>query len=822
MPIPPNTLQRLRAQASRGELVLFTGAGFSSAARDRSGNSLPSSRDLRQLLWRLCFSEPFDENSTLGELYQVALNRHRAELEKLLATRLAVDPDTLPEFYRLYADFPWHLWYTLNVDDLPEAANRRFRPTREIRLLSAAVNTAVPVAPGNTLDVAALNGTIHDDPDVLTFSETQYAKRVSRQEPLYARCVSDITARPVVFIGTDLREIPLWQHIELRKQRQHGRDPRPTAILVTRELSLSRREVLDAFRIEWIEGTAESFASDVLEPLQGEAKIGFAFISRSLARTGLVNIPLVSELSAERPTLETEYLLGEEPHWSDVLTGRAIEREDDSLLLVQALSILSGERPSTTLALTGTAGTGKSTALMRLALTLSGKGVPVLWVGRDSQASPSQIRSRIREHEGPVALAIDDADLYGASLISLLRDLVADDRRILVVFAVRAAKLDEISLRLASSRDVTLLEHPVPNLTDSDIDALISTLDRHNRLGILKGKAHVERRHAFKEKAGRQLLVAMIEATSGERFEQKVFDELTELTGEHRYVYSCLCLASSLRHFLLKDEIQLASGDASGEALAALERLLARHMVGAPPPDYHYFARHRVIADLVVAKLGELRELTDVIAGVAFAAAAKVNSLLDRRDRNWRFLARVISHEYLRQILGVMEARKVYSRLENVLSFDYHYWLQRGSLEVEMGDVRLAENFLSQARSLAPDDYRVETAFAYMQIRKAADSPRAPASADLVQTAIDSLENVILVRGDQDPIPFHVLGSQGLAWSRRARDQMTREETRLFLGRLLETVKKGASKHPLERELKQLAGDLEKEILMTAVSGQRV
>lgn len=118
MPIPPNTLQRLRAQASRGELVLFTGAGFSSAARDRSGNSLPSSRDLRQLLWRLCFSEPFDENSTLGELYQVALNRHRAELEKLLATRLAVDPDTLPEFYRLYADFPWHLWYTLNVDDL--------------------------------------------------------------------------------------------------------------------------------------------------------------------------------------------------------------------------------------------------------------------------------------------------------------------------------------------------------------------------------------------------------------------------------------------------------------------------------------------------------------------------------------------------------------------------------------------------------------------------------------------------------------------------------------------------------------------------------
>jgi Mrp family chromosome partitioning ATPase len=797
--------------------VLFTGAGFSTLAKDRSGNHLPSSLELRELLWRLCFSEPFDGASTLGELYQVALSRQRGELEKLLATRLSVDPDRLPDFYRLYADFPWHLWYTLNIDDLPEAAGRRFAPTRPIKVISAAVTASGQSLPDSNLEVVALNGTVHDPAESLTFSESQYAERISRQEPLYARCVADITARPVVFIGTELREVPLWQHIELRKQRHQGRDPRPTGILVTPELSLARREVLDTLRIEWLPGTAESFAADVLGPLHGDASAGFAFISRSLGRTGLVSIPLASQLSAERPALETEYLLGEEPHWSDILTGRAIEREDDLGLLAQAWTILNGEKLHTALALTGTAGTGKSTALMRLALRLSNQGIPVLWIARDSQASPPQIRARVREHDSPVALAIDDADLYGTSLVSLLRDLVADGKRILVVFAVRAAKLDEISQRLSSSHDVDLLEHPVPNLTDGDINALISTLDRHNRLGILKGKSQVERRQAFREKAGRQLLVAMIEATSGERFEQKVFDELTGLAGEQRYVYSCVCLASSLRHFLLKEEVQLASGDASGEALVALERLLARHMVSAPPPDYHYFARHRVIADLVVTKLGELRELAEVIDGLAFAAAAKVNGLQNRRDRNWRFLARLINHEYLRQVIGVMEARKIYAGLENILSFDYHYWLQRGSLEVQAGDVRLAENFLSQARSLAPDDYRVETAFAYMQIRKAGDTPHAPESRTLMQTAVDSLESVISMRGDQDPYPFHVLGSQGLAWARRARNQMTGEETRLFLGRLLSAVQSGIKKHPLERDLKQLASDLEKEILMTAV-----
>jgi len=41
-----------------------------------------------------------------------------------------------------------------------------------------------------------------------------------------------------------------------------------------------------------------------------------------------------------------------------------------------------------------------------------------------------------------------------------------------------------------------------------------------------------------------------------------------------------------------------------------------------------------------------------------------------------------------------MEARDIYEELESILSWDYHYWLQKGSLQVEAGNIRLAENFL--------------------------------------------------------------------------------------------------------------------------------
>jgi hypothetical protein len=42
---------------------------------------------------------------------------------------------------------------------------------------------------------------------------------------------------------------------------------------------------------------------------------------------------------------------------------------------------------------------------------------------------------------------------------------------------------------------------------------------------------------------------------------------------------------------------------------------------------------------------------------------------------------------------------------------------------VEHGDLRRAELFLNQSRSLGHDDHRVDTEYAYLLLRKAIDSP---------------------------------------------------------------------------------------------------
>ena len=190
-----------------------------------------------------------------------------------------------------------------------------------------------------------------------------------------------------------------------------------------------------------------------------------------------------------------------------------------------------------------------------------------------------------------------------------------------------------------------------------------------------------------------------------------------------------------------------------------------------------------MIADLVVKKLQELDELPDILAGVIWAAASKVDPTLNRRARPWRLLARLMNHTFLRRLIGVMAARSIYEQLEQVLAFDYHYLLQRGSLEVEAGDIRLAEQFLGQAYSLQPEDYRVETAYAYMLMRKAAETARDVGSQDLLTDGIDRLEDIIQVHGHETPYPFHVLGSQGLSWARRA--DFSSVEKRMFLEKIL-------------------------------------
>ena len=259
--------EELASAIRGGNAILFTGAGFSAEARDRAGDPLPDSAQMACELWKLVFPDERPDDSTLADLYDIALLRCPDKLREYVATHLKIGDAPLPDSFRAWFSAPWKRVYTLNVDDLEAAVARRFDLPRPLRTISA-LATPPPPIPG-ALEVIHLNGIAGDVASQVTFSTMQYASRLARRDKAYERFVEDLGSTQFVFVGTKLDETVLWQHVELDRAsgtRERERVPidRPHSFLISPALTRARQILLESHHIHWVPGTAAELAERVL------------------------------------------------------------------------------------------------------------------------------------------------------------------------------------------------------------------------------------------------------------------------------------------------------------------------------------------------------------------------------------------------------------------------------------------------------------------------------------------------------------------------------------------------------------------------------
>jgi hypothetical protein len=248
-------VRELEQVIGSGDAILFTGAGFSLGARDAAGELLPDSETMRRELYALLFNDEPPDDSTLPDLYDVALARAPDELERYLARRLRIGQLGDLERYVKWFALPWRRVYTLNVDDL-ESALARLAPAAPV-LRSISATRAHDAGPsGDGLAVVHLNGDVRDGAATLTFSTLQYAARLCGQDPAYRDLIDDLDRSPFVFVGTTLDEVVLWQHLELHRRRG-GRRLRHRSYLIARTLSRARHLLLEDLGLVWVPSTLE-------------------------------------------------------------------------------------------------------------------------------------------------------------------------------------------------------------------------------------------------------------------------------------------------------------------------------------------------------------------------------------------------------------------------------------------------------------------------------------------------------------------------------------------------------------------------------------
>ena len=805
---PQEIIDQVAGPLGRGELILFSGAGLSLGARDHQGEPVPSSKELRREIHELLYpgDDADADDSSLAELYAVALDRERSALKELLDRRLTIDPSTVSAEHRMWLRVPWTRAYTLNIDDFEQAVAVSGDLPRPIESFSALRGTGATPA-GDYLPFIHLNGCLEDVPDV-TFSEPQYGHRLAGLEPLYQQVVLDLTSAPVVFVGTRLAEPTLWRHIALRDVglTHHGSYPR--SYLISPDLPPARRELLGQYNIVWVRANAEEFARGAWAPLNDQIKAGHARLKANLRRherhTSVVSAAeLLREADDDDAT--SEYLLGAEPQWSDFRAGRLVRRDFEDQIDVTL-------RPAALL-IHGTAGAGTSSTLMRLAARIAQGGDEALWLNaRELGDTPHLIRT-LKLRRGNFAVVVDNAEALGLHGRRLLDELRVTGRRILIVLGMRSYYRQRRSVPSPQQFPKGFLtEVRVPHLERRDIEKLIEALDRDGKLGRLTGLSQQQRIDEFEAKANRQLLVAMIEVTSGRDHRKKALEEYEELEDVPRGLYAISAVATMLGLPLTKRELFSSAGRVSGPEIDGLAGLVDAHLL--LPRGDRFELRHRVVAEVLVKGLEARGELFAPYLQLTQAIALEYE--IDRpHSRLTSLLKALVNYDRLRVYFSAIEIRRFYGRLQDLLGPDYHFWLQRGAYEVKHGNLNLAGNYLERARALGSHDFRVQVEYGYFLLRRARADPLAPQAEADAREGETILDSEIQRIGETNPYPYHVLVTQKAGWlnvAPRTHEQRTEE-----LRKLLVVAEEAVTRHPGYRLLLQARANVHRALLMQAV-----
>jgi hypothetical protein len=824
-----NNLEILRKIEDRIEsgIILFTGAGLSKDVTDRDSRNLPLGKDLAKELWDFfptIFRATYD-NSSLKDIFNVLQVKKPNDLVMFLNKRFSVDSKSVKDYYKRYIEFPWHKIYTLNIDDLFEVLERKFNPTIKINPISA-TKSDKNKSSYNSIDVIHLNGTYIDAPNNVIFSQDDYATHQGLGHPFYDIFATELNENMVIFIGSELDEEILWKHVSLRSKKSRDlKESRPESFLITPTIQYAKKMSLESMNITHIPMTGEQFSNEILSKLEKKYKeIANSKKYRLLELKREVVVPLVQDLilKKEKGERRRHILLGFKPIWDDITSSRTINRNLENQLYEEIKeSIKNPELNLNTnciYMISGTAGDGKTTILMRLAYRLSNEGANVGFIDPEKDYFHSKLRNIVSATNKLDLLFIDDVHIYKEKLVSLLNEVISLNKVKFIILACRSSRVDTV-LKFKENLKAPLKENFSQKLNDAEIIDLLNLLEIEQLLGDLKSKPLSERIEIFKNKQrmDRQLIVSLIEATSGKDLKDLVKNEYSELMGISRKIYGILAIAQSYDSKLSLSELSIACDEKNLEYLNVLRNLEGRGLIFKTTTGY-YSLRHRVIARNVYEKVIE-----DGHAPLYFESIAKMAAILGfdpKMSKNKRIqsLAKIcLGHDRLIEITfkNISKITSIYDNLSELYSNNHHYWLQRAAVEIEIGDIAFAQNHIMSALSLAPEDPLIIITKYHIDLKKELLNQYSDDSRDRFMDNINSLKEILPSRQHTDPKPYHILGNLGLQWSNHKIS--IKDDKKRFLITLKDVVLDGLREFPSDELLRELNDELQRSILMCTV-----
>jgi hypothetical protein len=596
-------------------------------------------------------------------------------------------------------------------------------------------------------------------PDSVSFSAR--ADRTPAGDAWYGQLCADLAMRPTLVVCSQAHD-ELLDFLAARPGVEFD-GLRGPAFWVSdlQDDVLARR--LGQLGITPIETTSGDFSTGYLSPGRQEVVSGHKSLARlRVAENRLVGATDMSRILRESHSSDWNFLRGHDPHWGDVIDRRLVRFKLISRIRRDA-NLEAGSRNK--VLLTGRAGSGKTAALMQLAVEYHAQGHRVYWIDREANLSVSAIIDAVTE-AAPDVVMVDNLDLFGERTDEAARKFNRNGKT-LVIGTVRTTQFWAVTNR--AGYELVSADEP---LTDHDLEGLAKALETAGLLGSLIGvnpkQARVDSLRAMCE---RDLLAALIQVVTGVPFDERIESEYAQLNASEQWAYSLICFASAKifeSPWLPTDHLlQMMGGDPPyHQHMTSLQGLIDCSLVTVSQEGLR--PRHRAIADAVVRGLGAEKEYLASVVHQMLAFYARYGaSRLPASHPNRRRLISLLSHTLMRDLsLPIDSVRALYESVQPHLMEDKHFWLQRGAYEVERGDLDLADSYLESARACSggETDYKITTEWGLMRLVKARRSPSDAQVQERAYLALSALREVALREGKSSPHTFTVIVRDGTLW----------------------------------------------------------
>ena len=537
--LPPALIEAVKGT----RVIPFLGAGASKEAVDSDGSRPPDADQLRDVLAQRFFGKPIP-NRDLMTVAEMAIRNGSGQSLVFEEIRKILAPFEPGDAHHALADFNWRMIATTNYDLLIENAYADVKSRRQNLVRFVKDDEPVEARLQETerpLPYLKLHGCldhIHDRdiPPILT--KESYSRYKSNRTRLFGRVVDYAHESTLLFIGYRLDDPHIRDLIY-----DIGVEKRPRWFMVTPDAEDYDIDYWGTQNVGIIRcrfGEFMQALSDEIPPLFRQLAQSTETADFPIRKHFQTNEPESEKLRralskdltyihANMPTEEQspeQFYQGYDTGWGGIVSRFDVRRKVEDELLFKAL--LENENPTgpKLIMLRGTAGSGKTIALKRTAFeAATASGALVLWLEEGGALHFDVILELHELSRQPIYVFIDQIGFRVAQVLSFLKSARVRSLPVIVIGAERDADWHNYCGALDAEFPPEFLR--VGNLSMAEVEGLVDLLARYGCLGLLGRLSRDDQVAAFldKNRADRQLLVALHELTLGKPFEKIILEE---------------------------------------------------------------------------------------------------------------------------------------------------------------------------------------------------------------------------------------------------------------------------------------------------------